>query len=74
MLAARPSRPLRSIVLRGLPRPGSSDQHPAPNGFVGNVEPALGEEILDVSVAEREAQVKPDHMLDDDRRKPVTTV
>jgi len=36
--------------------------------------PALGEEILDVSVAEREAQVEPDRMLDDDRRKPVTTV
>jgi len=36
--------------------------------------PALGEEILDVSVAEREAQVESDGMLDDDRRKPVTTV
>jgi hypothetical protein len=34
----------------------------------------LGKEILDVSVAEREAQVKPDSMLDDNRRKPVTTV
>ena len=49
-------------------------QHPAPDGFVGNVEPALGEEILDVSVAERKAQVEPDRMLDDNRRKPVTTV
>ena len=48
--------------------------HPAPNGFVGDVEPALGEEILDVSVAEREAQVEPDRMLDDNRRKPETTV
>jgi hypothetical protein len=34
----------------------------------------LGEEILDVSVAEREAQVEPDRMLDDDGRKPMTTV
>ena len=32
-------------------------QHPAPDGFVGDIEPTLGEEILDVSVAEREAQV-----------------
>jgi hypothetical protein len=30
--------------------------------------------ILDVSVAEREAQVEPDRMLDDNGRKPVTTV
>src|SRR5205814_4113792 len=49
-------------------------QHPAPDGFVGDVEPSLGEEIFDVSVAEREAQVEPDRMLDDDGRKPVTTV
>ena len=35
---------------------------------------ALGEEILDVSVAEREAQVDPDRMLDDNRREPVATV
>jgi hypothetical protein len=40
-------------------------QHPAPDGFVGDVEPALGEQILEVSVAEREAQVEPDRMLDD---------
>jgi hypothetical protein len=49
-------------------------QHPAPDGFVGDVEPTLGEQILNVSVAEREAQVEPDRMLDDNRRKPVTTV
>ena len=47
---------------------------PAPDGFVGEIEPALGEQILDVSVAEREAQVEPDRMLDDDRWKPVATV
>ena len=35
---------------------------------------ALGEEILDVSVAERETQVDPHGMLDDNRRKAVTTV
>jgi hypothetical protein len=41
-------------------------------GLVGIVETALGKEILDVSEAEREAQVEPDGMLDDDRRKSVT--
>ena len=49
-------------------------QHPAPDGFVGDIEPTLGQQILDVSVAEREAQVEPDRMLDDNGRKPVTTV
>jgi hypothetical protein len=34
-------------------------RHPAPDGFVADVEPALGEQILDVSVAQREAQVEP---------------
>jgi len=38
--------------------------------FVRDVEPTLGKEILDVSVAEREAQVEPHGMLDDNRRKP----
>jgi len=54
-----------------LPQPPrdyrSELQHPPANGFVGNVEPAPGKEILDVSVAEREAQVDPDCMLDDNR-------
>jgi hypothetical protein len=34
----------------------------------------VGKEILDVSEAEREAQVEPDGMPDDDRRKSVTAV
>ena len=34
-------------------------QQPAPDGLLGDVEPTLGEEILYVSVAEREAQVEP---------------
>jgi hypothetical protein len=44
-------------------------RQPAPDGLLGDVEPTLGEEILYVSVAEREAQVEPDSMLDDNRRK-----
>jgi hypothetical protein len=49
-------------------------QYPAPDGLVGDVEPSLGKEILDVSVAEREPQVDPDRMLYDNRRKPVTSI
>jgi len=45
----------------------------APN-FGGDVEPALGREFLDVAVAQREAQVESNGVLDDTRRKAVTAV
>jgi hypothetical protein len=32
---------------------------PASDGLIGYVEPTLGEEILDVSIAERETQIEP---------------
>src|SRR5262249_35048292 len=44
------------------------------DGFVGDLEPRLGEELLDVSITQREAQVEPDCMLDDHRRKAVAAV
>jgi hypothetical protein len=62
----------RSLVRTSTPSSGRS--RPAPDGLVADVEAALGEEILDVSVAERETQVDPHGMLDDNRRKAVTTV
>ncbi len=40
-------------------------QHPAPDGLVGDVEPALGQQVLDVAVAEREAEVQPHRVPDD---------
>ena len=49
-------------------------QHPAAHALVGDIEPALGKQFLDVAVAEREAQVEPDGMLDDNRRKAVAAV
>jgi len=49
-------------------------QHPAPHRFVGNVQPTLGQEILHVPVAEREAQVQPDRVLDDRRREPMAAI
>jgi hypothetical protein len=60
---AAPSKPSRDHR--------SKLQHPASDGLIGYVEPALGEEILDVSIAELETQVEPDSMLDDDRGKAV---
>ena len=41
---------------------------------VGKNEPPLGQEFLDVSVAQGEAQKKPDRMLDDRRRKAVPAI
>jgi hypothetical protein len=38
---------------------------------MGDIEPSLGEEFLDVSIAQREAQVEPDRMPNDHRRKAV---
>ena len=31
-------------------------QHPSPDGLVGEVQPALGEQILDIAVAQGEAE------------------
>ena len=33
-------------------------EHPSPDRLVGDVQAALGQEFLDVSVAEREAQIE----------------
>jgi hypothetical protein len=49
-------------------------QHPAAHALVGDVEPALGKQFLDIAAAEREAQVKPHSMLNDNRWKAVTAV
>ena len=52
----------------------SEFQHPTPDGFVRDVEPPLGEEFLDVAIAQGEAQIEPDRMLDDRRRKAVAAI
>jgi hypothetical protein len=36
--------------------------------------PALGKQFLDIAVAQRETQVEPYSMLDDNRRKAMATV
>ncbi len=57
----------------------SSDQwpkvvHPAPYRLVGDSDAAFGEQILYISKAQGEPKVEPYRLLDDLRRKPVTTV
>jgi len=40
-------------------------EHPAPDRLVGDLEPTLGEQVLDVAKAQREAKVQPDRVPDD---------
>jgi hypothetical protein len=40
-------------------------QNPAPDCFIGDVEPALGQELLHVAVAQSEPEIEPDRVPDD---------
>src|SRR6516162_7772772 len=53
---------------------GPELKHPTPHRFVGEVEPALGEQILHVAVAQGEAKVEPNRVLDNRRRKAVAAI
>lgn len=65
------------------PRPSSSQlarndraelQCPAADRLVGHIDATLGEHILDVTVAQSEAKIEPDGLLDDDARKAVAAI
>src|SRR5258708_39039096 len=62
------SRPMLAQLSRDR---GAKLQHPAPHRFIGEVEPTLGEQFLDVAVAQGEAEIEPDCVLDDLGRKAV---
>jgi hypothetical protein len=47
---------------------------PEANRLVGNGDPPLGQEIFDVPMAQIEAKVEPDGVLDDLRRKSMALV
>src|SRR5271169_1099574 len=49
-------------------------QHPATHRLVRDIEPALGEKLFHIAVAQGEPEVQPDGVLDDDRRKAMATV
>jgi hypothetical protein len=49
-------------------------QDPASDALVGGLDAALGQELLDIAVAEREAQIEPDGVPDDLGRELVTCV
>ena len=48
-------------------------QHPSPDRFIGDIQPALGQQILDIAKAEGEAKVQPHRMPDDVRRELVAS-
>src|SRR5205823_12527006 len=82
-LAGDPHHPLVEMPEiawpRALPAPPARDrwtelQHPAPYRFVGDVEPALGQQFLHVPVAQREAEIQPDRVLDDLGREAMAAV
>ena len=49
-------------------------EDPLPDCLVGDVETAFGEQLLNVAVAQREAQIQPDGVLDDEGRKAMPTI
>jgi hypothetical protein len=48
--------------------------HPAARGFVGDRDPVLGQQILDVTKAEGEPEIKLDRLINDLRREPISRV
>src|SRR5208283_5095070 len=48
--------------------------HPASDCFVRNYNSALREQILDVTKAKREPEIKPDRLVNDLRREPISGV
>jgi hypothetical protein len=55
----------RATPTQPSPDRGTEFQHPAPHSFVGDVETSLGQQFLDVAVAQGKAQIEPDRVLDD---------
>src|SRR6202022_844805 len=48
--------------------------HPAPDGLIGDHDPAFRQQIFDVAEAQREPNIEPDRLLDDFGREAVAAV
>src|SRR3984893_12713501 len=48
--------------------------HPAPDGLIGDHDPAFRQQIFDVAEAQREPNIKPDRLLDDFGREAVAAI
>src|SRR5947209_11581833 len=65
---------VRALSPKPLRHRRSELQHPAADRFIGDLKPTLGEEFLHVTVAQGEAEIEPDRVLDNRRRKAVATI
>ena len=45
-----------------------------PHRFIRDIEPALGQQVLDIAVAQGEAKIQPNRVLDDLGREAMTAV
>jgi hypothetical protein len=70
--------PSRVRLRTALAQPPSDHRpevvHPAAHGLVRDRNPALSEQILDVTKAEREPEIDPDRLMYDLRREPISGV
>jgi Domain of unknown function (DUF6429) len=70
--------PARARLRPWLPEPtrdGRTEfQHPAADRLVGDVETALGQQVLDIPVAQREAEIQSHRVLDDLGRELMSRV
>src|SRR6516162_7935869 len=83
LLVVRSRRTLVQMPAIAWPRPTLAQpsrnrraelQHPTPHRFIGDVEPALGQQFLHVAIAQREAEIEPDRVLDDLGRKTMAAI
>ena len=82
-LSSDPDHHLVQVPRRARPLPPPSEltgkdrpelEHPSPDRLVRHIEPALGEQVLDVAEAQREPEIQLDGLPDDLGRETVTMV
>ena len=67
------ARPRATLAQASRDR-GTELQHPAPHRFVGDVEPSLGQQLLDITVAQGKAEIESDRALDNLGREATAAV
>src|SRR5208282_5373243 len=65
---------LRPAVAKISSDLGSKMVHPAAHGLIGDQDPALSQQILDIAEARGEPDIKPDRLLDDFGREAVAAI
>jgi hypothetical protein len=63
-----------SAFCEGPLRPSARNGSPAPDGLIGDHDPAFRQQIFDVAEARREPNIKPDRVLDGFGRKAIASI